>query len=1627
MNTLKFRLLTSLFLAFGISGATWSQTVLLNETFETLPVTSFSSGGTPGWWPVTTLAAGGLRSDSSSCINPGDSSVLSMTLPVSTVGFGFVLLEFDHICKVEFYDGGYIEASANNGASWTRLTVAHYLGAGQFGTLGNKFNSTSYGTWLPGNPSPPTNGWWQHEMFDISALAANTGFLKIRFVLKDDNNQNIFDNYGWFIDNIKITAALSELTPPSISLVPPIWQGMKFSLGPFNIQASITDTSGIDTARLVYRVNKGAWDTLGMNPMGSGLFIAAVPPVNDLDTIEYFIMATDASSSHNAGYFPSPGYVTLIASSGLPTPYFTDFETVDPLWIPDGTAGTDWQWGHPNYGLLTGAYSGINAWTTNRDSLYANSSTATLTSPWFNFSGASNLVLSFRQNRNTEHLWDGFHLEYTIDDLNWLKLGGLNDSLGENWYNDTLYATAGMPGWTGNSGGWVKSAYRVSVLDSVPMARFRFVFNSDPYVVFEGVSVDDFSVRSRPLKDVAVKQVLSPLQGCGLGLEEVKVMIRNEGIDTLFSVPVSYHVVGSPVAVAELFADTLLPDSSAIFVFAGKAAMAVSGNDSLFAIKVYTSLVSDSIHENDTLVYTLISGAVPVDPVAIHQVIPYGSSAPLTAISPDTLFWFSQPAAGSVLWIGDTFNTPLLYDTTTYWAEARKGIGTLRFTELTLASTGAGSTNPYPPYIPPSTQWCGIEIANTGTSMVDLSGFTLFMEGYKSLQYSLPSGVELMPGDVIVFTLYAFPLIQPDTAARHYVASNQQIFATSSLGFWLMDPTGGVEDAFAVNSYQFPAGSPVTSQHWSGSIPSLSGKAGVIRTDPSGHTAAAWVQSNLPAPLQSVGAWNPQLPPVTSLGCPGNRVPVTAYTSSWPGVDAGVVSVINPLTGKGLTATEPLKVVLKNFGSQPMQGCLLAFSINGATPVAQTFSGTLLPKDTTHFTFAQTLDLSACNTYAIKVWSDLQGDTVPQNDTLLASVSHLLPDYCTSGAIYTSLADISNVTFGAFSNQSLVSARTYTDFTHIQPDTFIQGIAYPLSVTMQMQSTYNYTFGIRVFADLNGDGTFSPATETLLQGSTTQSVLSVTGNCTIPYGLSTGHVRMRVVAAYNTAPASINPCGTYSYGETEDYTIYIGPPLAFDASAISVGPLTPPLIEGLPLQMVMEVKNVGTDTLHSLGAGYMIDGQAPWLETISTPIGPGETRLHPFSNPPLAPSGVFTLKVFTSFPADGYRVNDTIVKTLLGEKDFTPFYFDNFVHDDLNGWSTELSTLWQLGKPAGNVINSAYSPTRAWVTRLSGNYFNNMQKGLITPELNLSGMQGLSLRFRHWYETEAGVDGGNVKYSTNGGTTWITMGYIGDPLGVNWYNANYAGKYLFSGSSGGWRYASYDLSQFSSLSSVKFKFDFYSNESVVYNGWAIDDFQITVEKAAVDAGITDILLPVLTVPAGQTFTVMVRIKNFGKTTLTSIPVAFTINGGIEITDVWTGNLLPGSTVVYICAPQVVSPGFMEIKAYTKHPGDTYLFNDAASRTVGHIGITDASSENASFHLFPNPSAGNFQVSAMLKEPQTVQITIADATGKMIWENDFGGQSGTNIWHIETAGFPAGLYLVAITTKQEYYRKIFIIR
>src|SRR6187401_994937 len=126
--------LSTILILVCLSITTYSQN-LFHEDFE-IPDSVVSSGSI-GFAQCTRIAAGGNACDSSS-YGVGDTCYLT-TIPFSTLGHSTVILSFDQICKIEFFDAGTVQVSNDNGLTWTQLSAAQYLGNSNFPSQGNKF------------------------------------------------------------------------------------------------------------------------------------------------------------------------------------------------------------------------------------------------------------------------------------------------------------------------------------------------------------------------------------------------------------------------------------------------------------------------------------------------------------------------------------------------------------------------------------------------------------------------------------------------------------------------------------------------------------------------------------------------------------------------------------------------------------------------------------------------------------------------------------------------------------------------------------------------------------------------------------------------------------------------------------------------------------------------------------------------------------------------------------------------------------------------------------------------------------------------------------------------------------------------------------------------------------------------------------------------------------------------------------------------------------------------------------------------------------------------------------------------------------------------------------------------
>ncbi len=140
------------------------------------------------------------------------------------------------------------------------------------------------------------------------------------------------------------------------------------------------------------------------------------------------------------------------------------------------------------------------------------------------------------------------------------------------------------------------------------------------------------------------------------------------------------------------------------------------------------------------------------------------------------------------------------------------------------------------------------------------------------------------------------------------------------------------------------------------------------------------------------------------------------------------------------------------------------------------------------------------------------------------------PVYCESSGNSTFYEYIDRVIFGNIDNASGDDGG-YGDYTDM---TIEASAGAPLAISVYPGfSGSSYTEYWNVWVDFNQDGDFDDANELLDSGSGAGPLF---GNPTIPSDASLGETRLRVSMRYNSFPPS---CGSFQYGEVEDYTINI--------------------------------------------------------------------------------------------------------------------------------------------------------------------------------------------------------------------------------------------------------------------------------------------------------------------------------------------------------------------------------------------------------------------------------------------------------------------------------------------------------
>ncbi len=173
--------------------------------------------------------------------------------------------------------------------------------------------------------------------------------------------------------------------------------------------------------------------------------------------------------------------------------------------------------------------------------------------------------------------------------------------------------------------------------------------------------------------DVGAVKLTSPKVFLCLGdTVPLNMVIQNFGSDTVFSVPVRVNIGGIvPFVLLATSNKMLLPGDTAI-VYLGKVPCPTNG---LYHFTFFTQLANDLNLHNDTAVQTsfIANTTMPVQKIDAHRC----GTGPLqiaASVNDGLIYWYSSDTSSNSIGIGETFQTPSLSFTQTYWAEPHANV-----------------------------------------------------------------------------------------------------------------------------------------------------------------------------------------------------------------------------------------------------------------------------------------------------------------------------------------------------------------------------------------------------------------------------------------------------------------------------------------------------------------------------------------------------------------------------------------------------------------------------------------------------------------------------------------------------------------------------------------------------------------------------------------------------------------------------------------------------------------------------------------------------------------------------------------------------------------------------------------
>ena len=618
-------------------------------------------------------------------------------------------------------------------------------------------------------------------------------------------------------------------------------------------------------------------------------------------------------------------------------------------------------------------------------------------------------------------------------------------------------------------------------------------------------------------------------------------------------------------------------------------------------------------------------------------------------------------------------------------------------------------------------------------------------------------------------------------------------------------------------------------------------------------------------------------------GIPGKRDNGSPYQPNTGGCSLGISNgdlkldaIMNPNTGRlgtasALTASTSLDIRIKNLDDVNIVGFDIRYSINGG-PFITSAVGAAIAAGATYTHTITGLNFSQPGTYNIvAVVKNNTSDQAVINDTLRKTIKQLQNPAISLASTHIEnfdAAPISEVNRNTIGIDSLDKWDFSTNTSSGRVRTFVNtGIAKSgtRAITMDVNKftasgSTNYLTGtfnlsnynaatdeVRFDVQYKHHGTFQTLNadnKIYIRGNESSAwilLYDLDANQPTTPGVWKKTNSIDIAAALNTAVPVQNfssstqirfgQNASFSMGDNQHYAGY-----TFDdvrlytvAGDIELLAITNPLPNSCGLSsttpVTVVIKNAMNASIANVPVNMQIDNGAIVTENIATVGTAPNGQPYTFSaTANLAAPGIHIIKIWSSYTADNFKDNDTIVTTIVNQPIITTYpYLQDFESSTGNFYSAGINNSWQYGTPKGIKIRSAASGNKAWKTNLQGWYNDEELSYLYTPCFNVAGLSNPTLSFSMAYNIEycgaSYCDGAWVEYCTDG-VAWTKLG--SSTTGTNWYNNT--NSQLWDSTKAWWHAATTALP--AGATNLRLRFAITSDVFVGGDGIAIDDIHV---------------------------------------------------------------------------------------------------------------------------------------------------------------------------------------------------------